>query len=66
MVDVHRRCGMTKTWSGTLRHVWVADLRMDLKVRLYIMSTCCIILVYGSDPWVITAEVQRSINETNA
>ena len=64
MTDVRRRCEMSKSRAGTLRHVWASDLGMDLKVRLYVAS-CCSMLVYGSEAWLLTDEALRYINGAN-
>ena len=48
--DLQARCDMAKLRAGSLRHVWAAELPLDLKLRLYI-SCCCSILVYGSEAW---------------
>lgn len=63
--DVRARCGMAKTRAGTLRHVWSANLPLDLKLRIYI-STCCSILVYGSEAWLLSKEACKIINGANA
>ena len=34
MSDVRARCAMAKTRADKLRHVWAADLPLDLKLRL--------------------------------
>lgn len=36
MPDILTRTVMAKTRSDTLRHIWDAELSMDLKIRLYI------------------------------
>ena len=64
MPDIKRRCAMAKTRAGTLRHVWAADLPVDLKVRIYI-SACCSMLVYGSEAWLLNEEAKRCINGSN-
>ena len=63
--DVLSKCARTKARAGTLRHIWAADLPMDLKLRLYI-SACCSILVYGSEGWLLNEETCRHINGVNA
>ena len=56
---------MAKARAGTMRHVWSPDLKMDLKVRLYITS-CCSMMVYGSEAWLLDEHARRCINGANA
>ena len=64
--DIRARCAMAKTRAGSLRHVWAAKaLSIDLKIRIYI-TTCCSILVYGSEAWRLSAQACKIINGANA
>ena len=63
--DVIARCTQAKARAGTFRHLWAADLSLDLKMRLYI-SACCSILVYGSEGWLLNARTCKRINGANA
>ena len=65
MPDIRARCAMAKTRAGSLRHIWAAELPLDLKIRLYI-ACCCSIMVWGSEAWVLDDEAKRCINGANA
>ena len=65
MPDIRSKCERAKARAGTLRHIWAADLPLQLKLRLYI-SACCSILVWGSEGWLLNEEACRCINGTNA
>ena len=48
MPDIRYKCSRAKLRAGSLRHIWAADLKVDLKLSLYI-SSWYNILVYGSE-----------------
>ena len=66
MSDVRRRVAMARQRFGKMRHVWQSKkLHPRLKLRLYIAGVCSV-LVYGSETWTLTPEVQRLINGANS
>ena len=57
---------MARQRFGKMRHVWKSrKLHPRLKLRLYIAGVCSV-LVYGSETWTLTPEVQRLINGANS
>ena len=66
MTDVRRRIAMAQQRHGKLRHIWKAKvIHLRLKMRLYV-SAVVSILKYGSEAWLLTAEVQRAVNGANS
>ena len=66
MPDVRRRIAMAQQRHGKMRHIWKSkDLHPRLKMRLYV-SAVLSIMVYGSEAWRLTQEVQKAINGANS
>ena len=57
---------MARVRAGKLIHIWAAtQLTETLKMRLYI-SSCCSILTYGSEAWLLDTKVRSTIRCANA
>ena len=64
--DVRMRMGMAKQTTGKLRHVWETKaVPLKLKLRIYKTGVCSR-LVYGSEVWCLTPDVQRALNGCNS
>ena len=60
------RMGMAEQIAGKLRHVWAArTVPLKLKLRIYKTGVCSR-LVYGSEAWCLTPDVQRALNGCNS
>ena len=66
MHDVKTRIAMAMQTAGKMRNIWSArTVPQSLKLRIY-KSGVCSRLVYGSEGWRLTAQVQRMLNGANS
>ena len=57
---------MARQRFGKMHHLWKDNnLHQNLRLRLY-KAAVCSILTYGSEAWMLNAEVRRALNGANA
>ena len=63
--DVRKRVGMAMTRMGQLRHIFNADISINLKMKIY-KTAICSLLTYGCETWVLDERTMATINGANA
>jgi len=59
--DLSSRIGLAWTAANKMDTIWKSDLNNELKVRFF-RSTVENVLVYGSESWTLTREMERRLN----
>ena len=63
--DVKRRIALATVRMGELRHVFDADIKLGLKMKIY-KTAICSLLTYGSEAWDLDEASAAMINGANA
>ena len=63
--DVKRRIAMAMNRMGQLRHVFNADIPLNLKMKIY-KTAVCSLLTYGCEAWHLDEKTTAMINGANA